>query len=518
MQGVDAGLDILADLYWEYTIHMQDGPETLGRIGRSYLSIARQHGLKESQTAVIEELADIQSGASMRHIEETLLKADLDRKAILRREREQYESFCLECEPSTKLALEMFPLCMAGVPISYRMKDHCLHLELVSLDSMSLHLDFDDVLIEDGRNPGQVIMDRIRIERVTSVRRAINPGGAEVAEEVPAYRVSFVNRFADKYPSRFNSFTCTSIQGRLRLFDYASWPGEIRCDVPKLAWERIGNMIDAYQGKMHYLGIPGMNESEIAFIPFANVFGQMIRFYLDKDTLINDVQDGVSFSKTKALEILFEERDVLAVCQALRPLGINSLADALEEAVRDRIAFCDFWLRYAAGKRCTKLYSFLMDQLSQCADGYERHPLPLSYRKYHSRIRRHLDAQMGLLGWQGSFPCYYKAGRMAQAPAFLYSSQYPHKKGEGKPVFIDYLESVSKDAYMIKVLTGEILMREGEKPSDYCALDCCFQDGARRRASLAERILVDADEEEGQVLAQAADLAREVSRCAGRRL
>ena len=77
-------------------------------------------------------------------------------------------------------------------------------------------------------------------------------------------------------------------------------------------------------------------------------------------------------------------------------------------------------------------------------------------------------------------------------------------------LYLDFLEAVDGAVYTLKTLTCEILLRNGEEPQDFCALDGCFADGARRSLRMGGALEM-TDTDDGRVLAMAADLARQAA-------
>ena len=198
-------------------------------------------------------------------------------------------------------------------------------------------------------------------------------------------------------------------------------------------------------------------------------------------------------------------------CRVLKENGFHDLSSALREAKDDRKKLGRFYIYYAASKRSADLYSFLMGLISGCSEGYKRHPLPLSYRKFHAMTRKMLDRDMARRGWSGSFPCFFIKSKAGKIPVkSVYSKKYDYENE--KSYYVDFMESVSDTSYTIMALTGQILRRPDEEASDFCALDCCFLDGGRRESRMFGSITMNGQESAQQVLDAAVLMAERVTK------
>jgi len=506
-------LEILSDLYNEYREHSGDSKETLHRLGRSYIPYIEEYALDEKTAYAIHLLAEFADSEELDTARKKLMKADLDRKIAVRREQEEYNSFCMQFSGETRRALLKIPKYLFGRKVPYRVRDRSLHFVIADHASMSLDIDFDNVLIEDGRNPLEIEIRRFTAENITQQRRIRSADGTEQMTEMPAYRFSFINGLGNrKYPVRVNSFSCTDISGRLELYDYTAYPGQLDADPDKIAYRRLYYILDSFIFKMKCLGIGSLNKKEISILPLVKVFYELIGLYLDPGTVSAAGMSQVSFDIKKAASAISVSSDIDAACRLLMPHGFKRLIAQLEKADEDRIAFCRFWVYYASTRHSAHLYRFLVEQLSSASTDYRMHPLPLSYRKFHSLIRKLLDEELIKNGWSGTFPCYY----MEAVPKFIelaniYSKKYTYVNEKKKSYYVDFMESVSGVSYTVMALRGEILLRDGEEASDFCALDGCFNDGGRRRNAMSECLTMSGHDDEKQILDAAAAMAARIT-------
>ena len=91
--------------------------------------------------------------------------------------------------------------------IPYKIKDRNFTVTVQKSQGFSIDIEFQDVLIEDGRHPKEIFMESLRGERLSDGR----------------YRLSFINGLAaqtEGQVSKESSFSFSALKGGVRLWNY----------------------------------------------------------------------------------------------------------------------------------------------------------------------------------------------------------------------------------------------------------------------------------------------------------
>ena len=305
--------------------------------------------------------------------------------------------------------------------------------------------------------------------------------------------MNFINGLSEgPYQTKESAFVFSGLKGALHLYNYSTYREPVDVDSDKLPWRLLMHSLKSVLEKAQILGIESLDPDEINVLPVICVFYELIQFYLAPTTAAGMGRSLIRFDEEAAQNFAFSQEDLDAVCDYLSQYGMDELREWLQKAVSDRMAFCRYWIQFASMKKAEPLYKILKVMLEQCSRYYERHPLPLACRKYHSVARRALNDYFSRHKWRGEFPCF----RRVEPSEFLevsnvYRKMYTYINEKSKAYYVDFIEAVTDQSYCITAVAGYILLRDGEDAKDYCAVHGYFLDGGRRNSHIVGQITID---------------------------
>jgi hypothetical protein len=278
----------------------------------------------------------------------------------------------------------------------------------------------------------------------------------------------------------------------MHLYNYSEYRGSLDVEADKLPWRLLMSPLQSVLEKAQMLGVQSLNQEEIHALPLICVFYELIQFYLAPTTVAGIGRSLIRYDEALAADFAFSQEDLDAVCEYLTPYGLDELTAWLQKAVSDRSAFCRYWIQYAATKKGESLYEVLKNVLEACSCYYEKHPLPLACRKYHSTVRRSLNEYFCRHKWRGEFPAF----RRIEASEFLevsnvYKKMYTYINEKHKGYYVDFIETVTEQTYCVTAVVGYVLLRDGEDIRDYSAVHGYFMDGGRRNSHIVGQITID---------------------------
>jgi len=477
--------EIMENLYNDFLAAKQEGLNAVRELGRRYIPIAEKYHVDEKPAKVINDLARVPNENNLEVIENLLIHYHLLRKTGVKKEIEEYGNFCQKFDGTTRRALAKLPDYLEGRSFSYRIKNRGLHLEIIDSSAMGLSLEFEDVLIEDGRNPREIAFDRMTIEEVEQERVITYEDGTEKKTKEPLYRFSFVNKLGQgEYPSKVSSFLFRDVKGSLQLYNYGLYTFNHIEGEDKLPWRRMYSVMEDIIGKIGCLGIPALNEEEINALSLLCVFYELIGFYLKEETR---AAHGISACRFNPLDadFAFSEDDIKNTCDFLAPYDFDLLIKEMGRAFSDKEGFCRYWIYYASSAQGAELFSFLEKVITACGRGYQARPLPLGYRKHQTDLRHLTDRIMFVNGFEGAYPNYFKELQ----PQFVevssvYSKMYTYVNEKRKVIYFEFVENTGSSLFTVDMIKSEILLRDRDDADLFTAMDGWFSDGGRRRAKL----------------------------------
>lgn len=486
--------ELMTELYQSYRQLKGADFERLHQLAAEYIPLLEVYELDERTVNVVQRLYEFRTEEELEEIETKLVHGYLTAKADLRKEQAEFKDFIMQFEGEERQALQgLSDYVMGQKRIPYKIRNRCLHIDVLNTPAMSLELDFEDVLIEDGRHPREIKFTHLAgecFEREETIRR--EDGTAETVTR-PYYRLSFINGLSEgPYQTKESAFVFSGLRGSLHLYNYSAYRGAVDVNENKLPWRLIMHPLQAVLEKAQILGVSALDADELSALPLICVFYELIQFYLLPSTEAGIGRSLIRFDEEQAKGFAFSQEDLDAVCEYLASYDMADLVEWLKKAITDRMGFCRYWIQYASMKKSETLYKVLKMKLAECSRFYERHPLPLACRKHHGVVRRALNEYFVRHKWRGEFPCF----RRVEPSNFLevsnvYRKMYTYINEKQKAYYVDFIESVSEQAYCITAVAGYILLRDGEEAKDYCAVHGYFLDGGRRNSHIVGQITID---------------------------
>lgn len=497
--------EIMNDLYRDFRRLKGADMEQLHQLGQQYLPLTEAYDLNEKTIEIIRQLCGFETEEQRDEIETGIIHGYLMAKADLRREQADYREF-LELfdggERQALMGLSEYVLGKKRIP--YKIKNRGLHIDVLSTPAMSLELDFENVLIEDGRHPREIIFTHLAGERFEREETVRHEDGTEEKVTAVRYRLRFINGLSEgPYQAKESAFVFTALKGSLHLYDYNTCAGPLDVNADKLPWRLVVSPMEAMLEKARILGVETLNAAELSALPFLCVFYELIQFYLAPTTEAGIGRSLIHYDDELAVNFAFSQSDLDAACQYLRDCEqpeLEMLVEWLGKAVTDRAAFCRYWIQFASTKRAEALYKILTQTVEKCSGYYERRALSLASRKHRGTVRRVLNEYFSHRKWRGEYPHF----RRVESPNFLevsnvYRQMYTYINEKQKAYYVDFIEGVTEASYTVTALTGYVLLQDGENARDYRALHGYFMDGGRRVSHIVGQIAIDATMDSSQV-------------------
>ncbi len=475
--------EIMSDLYRDFCELRDAGDDALHELGQKYLALSDAYDPGEETLKAIRLLCDFKDEKELSEAETILVHGYVTARADLRREEKEYKEFAMQFDGEEQRAfLGLQEYIVGKQRIPYKIKNKDLTVLVIGTPAMSLELNFENVLIEDGRHPREILITHLAGEKFEE--DVTSAGSDGTTEKITKYRMTFINGLTEaRYQTNISSFVFSGAKATLNLYNYSAMGAPVDVNADKLPWRCVMSPLDALIEKARVLGAYKLNENEIAALPFLCVFYELIQFYLDPSTQAGMGQNLMQYDSDLAADFAFSQDDLNEACAFLDGTGLDRLKEWLVKANEDRDSFVRFWIGYAASKSGEELYALLMETLSMCGQSYETAPMPLAFEKYSGTVRRLADEYFGMNRWSGSFPHYY----MSVPAKFLEvtdvcGKMYSYINEKSKVYYVDFLEGISRQTYGVMAVDGEIILKEDENAGQYCALNGFFCDGGRRRS------------------------------------
>lgn len=486
--------EIMTDLYRDYRQLKGAEYSRLHELGAGYLPLVDMYELDEKTVFAIQRLSDFKTEEQLEEVETKIVHGYLTAKADLRKEQAEYKEFIMQFEGEERQALSGLAEYVVGQKrIPYKIKNRNLHIDVLSTPAMSLELDFEDVLIEDGRHPREILFTHLSGESFVQEEMVRHEDGTEEMVGFTRYRLRFINGLSDgPYQARESAFVFNGLKGSLHLYNYNAHQEPVDVDADKLPWRLLIHPLQAMLEKAQILGVESLDVDEISALPFLCVFYELIQFYLEPTTEAGIGRSLIRFDEELAENFAFSQEDLDAACEYLAPYGLEELTGWLHRAITERAAFCRYWIQFASMKKAEELYRVLSETLEGCSRYYERRPAPLACRKHRQAVRRGLNEYFCRHKWRGEFPYF----RRVEPSSFLevsnvYKRMYTYINEKQKAYYVDFVEGITDQAYSVMAVAGYVLLRDGENARDYRALDGYFLDGGRRNSHIVGKITID---------------------------
>ena len=359
--------------------------------------------------------------------------------------------------------------------IPYKIKDRNFSVDIQMCQGFTVDVEFQDVLIEDGRHPKEILMDSLRGERLADGR----------------YRLSFMNRLAplgENQAPKESSFSFASIRGGVRLWDYNVHTIKLGRDSRGLPWNLVYETFQAIAQKRKVFGIGYLNAYEREAIEIFKFLGPYLELYLLPTTKIGFGKSTVLCDFDR-IDAAFDGKTCRDAEEFFAGLGLHRLAVIFSKEGGNSKAFIQELLYTMSSLKGNIIYKNLRNLIESCGKGHQGlNESDADMNLFRTYVREKVNKAFLDRGWKGNYPSYMTV----TAPEFLevssvYKKQYTYLNEKIKFLYFDFVESIVDNQYCITPLTGMILPKNSNIDYRKCkSTDCFFIDGGRRRAEVFE--------------------------------
>ncbi len=359
--------------------------------------------------------------------------------------------------------------------IPYKIKDRNFSVDIRMCQGFSVDVEFQDVLIEDGRHPKEILMDSLRGERLENGR----------------YRLSFMNRLAplgENQAPKESSFSFASIRGGVRLWDYNVHTIKLERGSKGLPWNLIYETLQAIVQKQQVFGIGYLNTHERKAVEIFKFMGPYLELYLLPTTKIGFGRSTVLYDFNR-VDCQFDDQTCQDAEHFFEGLGLRRLATTFAKEGCGSKAFIQELLYTMSSLKGNIIYKNLEALIQACGKGHQGlNESDADMNLFRTYIREKVNKVFLDRGWKGNYPSYMTV----TAPEFLevssvYKKQYTYLNEKIKFLYFDFIESIVDNQYCIIPLTGMILPKNRNIDYRKCkSTDCFFIDGGRRRGEVFE--------------------------------
>lgn len=363
--------------------------------------------------------------------------------------------------------------------IPYKIKDRNFLVNVQMSQGFAINVEFQDVLIEDGRHPKEIFMENLRGERLADGR----------------YRLSFTNRLASNgegQAPKESAFSFSSLQGGVRLWDYHVHTLKLKSDTIGLPWDLVNETLEAIEQKYQVLGENYLNVHEQKALEIFKFLRPYLQLYLLPTTKIGFGKSTVLYDSDQ-VDWQLDSVQMRKGAEFFAGLGLRRLADCfIKRECNDRELIQEllYTMRSLKGNILFKTLNQLLEQCGRDQQGlYESDRDMNNFRSY---IREKIQKVFMDHGWKGNYPSYMAVSQ----PDFIevsniYKRQYAYLNEKMKFIYFDFIESIVDGQYHITPITGMILPKNTNIDYRKCtSMDCFFLDGGRRNGAVFDDLSV----------------------------
>ena len=366
--------------------------------------------------------------------------------------------------------------------IPYKIKDRNFTVTVQKSQGFSIDIEFQDVLIEDGRHPKEIFMESLRGERLSDGR----------------YRLSFINGLAaqtEGQVSKESSFSFSALKGGVRLWNYHVHMFDISETSVNLPWKLLYETLEAIREKHAVLGSGYLNTHEQKALWIFKFMRPYMQLYLDPTTQIGFGKSTVLFDAEHVEWQLNHERMTQAA-EFFAGLGLRKLSFSFSKLRwddRELIQELLYTMRSLKGNILFKTLKQLVDECGRKYDGLYEYDAEKN--NFRSHVREKIQRIFERHGWKGLYPSFMNV----ISPEFIevssiYKRRYTYLNEKMKFIYFDFLESVVDGKYFITPITGMILPKKRNIDYRKCtSLDCFFLDGGRRNGAVFNDLTISED-------------------------
>ena len=196
--------------------------------------------------------------------------------------------------------------------IPYKIKERKFVVNVQMSQGFAIDIEFQDVLIEDGRHPKEIFMESLRGERLSNGR----------------YRLSFLNRLglAEGQEPKESAFSFSSFKGAMRMWDYKVQTLALENETKGIPWNFIYETFGAIDLKRAVLGETALNDHEIKALQIYDFLCPYLQLYLNPMTKVGFGKSTVLYTSS-AFDAGLEMTAMKNAASFFDGLGMKRLAN-----------------------------------------------------------------------------------------------------------------------------------------------------------------------------------------------
>ena len=362
--------------------------------------------------------------------------------------------------------------------IPYKIKERKFVVNVQMTQGYVIDVEFDDVLIEDGRHPKEIFMESLRGERLNNGR----------------YRLSFLNRLGlmEGQEPKESAFSFKSFKARMRMWDYKVHTMALNNESKGTPWNFIYETMGAMDLKRSALGESALNVHEVKALQIYDFFCPYLQLYLDPMTKVGFGKSTVLYTSS-AFDAGLEMPAMKNGAAFFDGLGMKRLAALfLNGECNDRELIQELLYTMYSIKG-NIIFRTLNQLIEECGKDYPGlYEYDQEMTKFRSYAKEKIQKIFGDHEWSGTYPSYM----MKVEPNFvevsnIYKRQYAYLNEKSKFIYFDFIESVVDGQLRVTPVTGMILPKNSN--IDYrkrSSLDCFFFDGGRRNGAVIDDLMI----------------------------
>lgn len=362
--------------------------------------------------------------------------------------------------------------------IPYKIKGRKFMVNIQMNQSFAMDIEFEDVLIEDGRHPKEIFMESLRGETLENGR----------------YRLSFMNRMGllEGQEPKESAFSFASFKGSIRQWNYKVHTLKLTNDAAGIPWNFIYETLGAMDAKRAVMGERALNLQEMKALQIFDFLCPYLQLYLDPMTKVGFGKSTVLYTSHN-FDAGLEETAMKNAAVFFDDLGMKRLAalflsgDCNQKELVQELLYTMYSMK---GNIIFRTLKRLIDACGKEYLGFYEYDADMM--KFRNYIKEKVQKIFSDHAWLGSYPSY----RVKLEPNFVevsnvYKRQYAYLNEKAKFIYFDFIESVVDGEFCVTPVTGMILPKNAN--IDYqkrTSLDCFFFDGGRRNGAVIEDLTV----------------------------
>ena len=389
------------------------------------------------------------------------------------REEEAFHEFVQQFNKEEQKVLWAFYRELVGKrKIPYKIRERNFVVNVQMTQGFVIDIEFQDVLIEDGRHPKEILMESLRGERLNNGR----------------YRFTFLNRqgLLEGQEPKESAFSFASFKARMRMWDYSVHTMPLNGESKGMPWNLIHETMNSIDQKRAVLGENALNDHEMKVLEIFDFLCPYLQLYLHPMTKIGFGKSTVLYTSS-AFDAGLEKSAMRNASAFFDGLGMKRLSGLfLNGECNDRDLVQEL-LYTMSSMKGNIIFRTLKQLIDACGKNYPGlYEYDKEMEKFHFYVKEKIQKIFAEHEWVGTYPSYMiKVEPNFVEVSNVYKRQYTYLNEKAKFIYFDFVESVVDGELCVTPVTGMILPKNTN--IDYrkrSSLDCFFYDGGRRNGAI----------------------------------